>query len=242
MNSPDKKMSRMYEVNGKRTPTWNPFPGCNFDCIYCYAPKIYEKFSKCEDCKKFVPHFHKERLKQKFKPGETWFVCSMGDISFASLDQFADILFVIEDHPGTTFYVQSKNPAYFLEYLEVYSSFIPDNVVLGTTIETNYSALFTSKRISKAPYPVDRKNAMVKLDHPRLYVSIEPEILFDISIMTKWIQKIAPEFVYMGYDNHGNLETYDIPEPTLKETERLIAEVRKFTEVRLKTMRPAWWE
>ena len=239
-------MSLMYEVNGKRIPTWNPFVGCEHECVYCYAPGIYKKFSKCEKCQRFIPHFHKERLKQKFKSGETWFVCSMGDISFASFDQFADILEVISNYPETTFYIQSKNPAYFTEYLEVYSSFITHpnrvNVVLGTTIETNYYGICTPKRISKAPYPIDRKNAMIKLDHPRKYVSIEPEIDFYIPTMIKWLKEIAPEFVYIGYDNHKNFKPLNIPEPSLEDTKRLIAELSKFTEVRLKTIRPGWQE
>lgn len=217
----------------------------------CYGPRVYKRFSKCEKCKTFTPHFHKERLKQKFKPGETWFVCSMGDISFASFDQFADIIAVINNYPETTFYIQSKNPAYFAEFLKTYSSFIgfgynplygKTNVVLGTTIETNYLNLYLTESVSKAPTPLDRLTAMIKLDHPRKYVSVEPEIMFCVSDMTDWIKKIAPEFVYIGYDNHKSLETLDIPEPTLEDTEQLIEELSKFTEVRLKTTRPAWWE
>ena len=251
------KKSLMYEVEGKRTPTWNPFCGCDFKCVYCYGPKVYKRFSKCEKCKNFTPHFHKERLKQKFKPGETWFVCSMGDISFASFEQFNQILEVTSYYPDTTFYIQSKNPSYFNEYIERYSSDIRSNIVLGTTIETNYLSLYLAKRISKAPVPGARKNAMIELNHhkylnvmlklthlkePRKYVSIEPEILFDVPIMTDWIKQISPEFVYIGYDNHRNLETLDISEPPLKDTERLIEELSKFTEVRLKTIRKAYYE
>ena len=243
-------MSLMYEVNGKRTPTWNPFCGCGFECKYCYGPEVYKRFSKCEQCKNFTPHFHKERLKQKFKAGETWFVCSMGDISFASFDQFAEILRIISEYLETTFYIQSKNPAYFAEYLKrcsVFSYFyqggrIGNNVVLGTTIETNFPNHYLIREISKAPSPLDRMTAMVKLDHQRKYISIEPEIAFSVSDMTDWIIQIAPEFVYIGYDNHRRLEALEIHEPSLEETEELIEELRKFTEVRLKTIRKAWWE
>jgi hypothetical protein len=241
----------MYELKGKRIPTWNPFVGCEYDCVYCYAPKIYKMFSKCEKCQRFIPHFHKERLKQKFKPGETWFVCSMGDISFASFEQFNQILEIIGYYPETTFYIQSKNPAYFNDYIELFSSDIRSNVVLGTTIESNYHhfiSIGSVRRVSKAPPPVDRKNAMIKLSHhkylkePRKYIIIEPAQLFDVFIMTEWIKEIAPEFVYIGYDNHRDSKTRDIPEPSLEHTERLMEELSKFTDVRIKTIRKAWWE
>ena len=247
------KKSRMYEVEGKRTPTWNPFCGCDFKCVYCYAPEIYKRFSKCESCQNFIPHFHKERLKQKFKPGETVFVCSMGDISFASFDQFADILEVISNYPETTFYIQSKNPAYFAEYLKQYyfmgrelmnPIFSGNNVVLGTTIETNYTfPLAYNQLISKAPSLVNRKNAMVKLDYPRKSVTIEPVLLFDVFTMTEWIKQIAPEFVYVGYLNPlWKAKKLQLPEPPLAKVRELCWDLGKFTEVRFKTIRTGWGE
>lgn len=241
-----KPKSRMYEVEGKRVRTWNPFAGCNFNCSYCYSPKLYKRFSKCEDCQKFVPHFHPERLNQKFSAGETVFVCSMGDISFASFDQFADILVVIGNHPETTFYIQSKNPAYFAEYSD-FIGWNPDlwgtNVVLGATIETNFLNLYLTERISKAPHPLDRMTAMVKLDHPRKYVTIEPVLEFNIPDMIEWMKEIAPEFAYVGYLNpKWKAKKLRLPEPLLKNTKELCKELAKFTEVRLKTIRKGWDE
>ena len=232
----------MYEVEGKRTPTWNPFVGCEYNCLYCYAPKIYEKFSKCEKCQKFIPHFHKERLKQKFKPGETWFVCSMGDISFASFDQFVVILEVISNYPETTFYIQSKNPAYFLEYLECHGA-IRRNVVLGTTIETNWDT-YLHLSISEAPPTEHRYSAMVRLrQRNRRYITIEPVLHFDLDTIVTWIKGIAPEFVYVGCLNPlSKAKKLQIPEPSLEDIKKLIEKLRGFTEVRLKTIRKAWWE
>lgn len=248
----EKTKSRMYEVEGKTVRTWNVFKGCEFDCIYCVQREQAKRQKhRCEKCYSYEPHLHAERLNEKFKAGETVFVAAAGDISFASFDQFADILEVISHYPRTTFYIQSKNPVYFTNYLEQRSSFTgyksiygDTNVVLCTTIETNYTFLLAhNPLISKAPSLVNRKNAMVKLDHPRKSVTIEPVLLFDVFTMVEWIKQIAPEFVYVGYTNPvGKAKKLQLPEPPLEKVKELCEELAKFTEVRLKSMRKGWDE
>jgi len=245
------KKSRMYEVDGIRVKTWNPFVGCKFNCSYCYAPEIYKRFSKCDKCKAFTPHFHPERLNQKFKVGETVFVCSMGDISFASFEQFVDILEIISDHPETTFYIQSKNPAYFMQYLGTYGYFICENlmfscnnVVLGTTIETSRSHCFSPENSPFCPpYQISRAVALQNLNYTRKYVTIEPIFDFDAVVLIAWLKEIAPEFVYVGYLNpKWKAKKLQIREPPLQKTLELIEELEEFTEVRRKSIRNAWNE
>ena len=233
----------MYEVEGKRVKTWSPFKGCEFNCVYC-AQRDQAKRQKhrCELCYQYKPHFHPERLNKKFKEGETWFVVANGDISFASFDQFADILEVIHNNPKTTFLIQSKNPAYFLEYLECYGA-IRGNAVLGTTIETNWDT-FLYLPISEAPPTEHRYSAMVKLKQwNRRYITIEPVFDFDLNILIEWIKEIDPEFVYVGYLNPlWKAKKLQIPEPSLEKTLELVDKLKKITEVRLKTMRKGWEE
>lgn len=252
-------MSKMYEG----VKTFNPFVGCLHNCIYCYArEQAKRRKHTCEKCYTFSPHAHPERLDKKFKPGETIFVCSMGDISFASFKQFNQILEVTGFYPETTFYIQSKNPAYFNEYIERYSSDIGGNIVFGTTIESNYhhfASIASVRRISKAPSPAERKDAMLSLNHhkylnnklkiichkeePSKYVTVEPVLKCNVSILTEWIKQIAPEFVYVGYLNPlWKAKKLQLPEPPLEDTEQLIEELSKFTEVRPKTIRKAYYE
>ena len=231
------KQERMYEIKGKRVATWNPYVGCGHNCIYCYARDIAKRQKhRCQECYNFVPHLHIKRLHKKFKAGETVFVCSMGDISFATFDVFTGILDVIRNQPETTFYIQTKDPIYFAEYLERFKH-IADNVVLGTTIETNRN---TRLRYTSAPNPTDRYEAMKLLNH-RKYVTIEPIMNFDLDVIVTWVENIKPEFVYIGY-NSRDRDTMHLPEPSLAKTEELIVELEKFTEVRQKLIRKSWRE
>jgi len=235
------KKSLMYEVNGKRIPTYNPYPGCDHKCAYCYSPKIYNRFSKCDLCKTFLPHPHEERLEHppKFKLGETWFVESMGDFAFVPKAYKEWIIEILSSYPKTTFYLQSKNPerAFLVPYVDFDMDF-PNNLVLGTTIETNeYPKMF----ISEAPYPYFRYCALNQVAHKRKYVTIEPILKFNLDVLVEWIKEIAPEFVYIGYLNPiGKAKKLQIPEPPLEKTLELIEEMKKITEVRQKTIRTAW--
>jgi protein gp37 len=71
------------------------------------------------------------------KDGEFIFFPSMGDLYFASPQQFQAHINYARKYSDRTFLIQSKNPSRFRNFG------FPDNVILGTTIETNYTELRT---------------------------------------------------------------------------------------------------
>jgi len=79
---------------------------------------------------------------------------------------------------------------------------------------------------------------MLELQHPRKIVTVEPVLDFDVDIMEKWIREIRPEACYVGYDSKKNY----LPEPELRKVKTLIKKLKETTDVRVKTIRPAWWE
>jgi len=200
------------------------------------------KRQKCQLCKAFTPHFHKKRLEKappKTKDGEFVFFPSCGDMAFATLEQTKMCIAYAEKHPSTTFLMQSKEPDWFSQYK------FPLNAILGTTIETNLVLFKTPSKyvyysdISKAPYPVNRAEAMRKLAHTRKAVTVEPILDFGLKVMVEWMEAIRPEIIWVGYDNHK----CKLPEPPLAKTEQLIAELRnRGFNVHVKSLRRAWYE
>jgi len=238
------KKSRMYEVNGKRVRTWNIFKGCRYNCIYCVQREQAKRQKhRCEKCYSYEPHFHAERLGEKFKAGETVFVAAAGDISFATTEQHKAILDVIKNNPKTLFYMQSKKPACFFSF-----DIFPNNLVLGTTIETNRgfpngNVDYPYSEISQAPFPISRVLSLRVIKNARKYITIEPILDFDLDIVIAWLEQIAPEFAYVGYLNPlWKAKKLRLPEPPLEKTKCLCEELAKFMEVRLKTMRKGWDE
>lgn len=224
-------MTHMYQVNKKKMLTYNPFRGCEFGCTYCepsFKQQAKRDKHRCELCYNYTPHFHPERLKQSLPKNTTMFVCSMGDISFATPEQRELIYQKLRKHPSTQFMIQSKDPRCFL------GEDVPENVYIGTTIETNHD----TKSISKAPNPIDRYHAMLEIYHSKKYITIEPILDFDHRTMVRWIHEIRPHVVWIGYDNHN----CHLREPPLSEVRSLIAAIESITAVNLKTIRRAWWE
>jgi hypothetical protein len=154
----------------------------------------------------------------------------MGDIAFCKPEWMQQVLGRIRQLPDRTFLIQSKNPSIFSHYQ------FPRNVLLGTTIETNRDDLYGG--ISKAPLPSRRFEAMLRLQHSRKIVTIEPVLDFDVEIMVKWVREIGPEVCYVGYDSKKNY----LPEPELRKVEAIMKKLKETTNVRAKTIRKAWWE
>ena len=226
--------SNMYTKSVKQ---WNPFVGCRFDCSYCFASfrRQIRRWGKkhCQKCYNFEPHFHPERLTQwlpRTKPGEFIFACAMGDVAFAERSNLYHINSLIWAWPDRTFLLQSKNPSCFSDR----QLRLPDNVILGTTIETNRDKGYD--KISKAPPPSQRFAEFLEVKHPRKMLTIEPIMDFDLDVMAHWIRQVNPETVWIGYDSKKT----GLPEPPLSKTQEIVRILQPF--IFTKTMRPSLQE
>lgn len=235
-------MNRMYRENVK---SLNAFVGCNFNCVYCvpsFQRNMKRQRKNCERCYKYDPHFHPERLLKKppkTEGNEFIFFPSSGDPSFAQPKDFLAMIYYAQDNPNSQFLIQTKSPKFLRKY-----SF-PDNVILGITLETNQqnfnptpSKYKKYSEITSAPRPFDRYLDFVEVNHWRKIVTIEPILDFQTWVLEAWIRHIDPEAVYIGYDNHSVF----LPEPILPKTQQLTHTLGKFTQLRMKTLRKAWYE
>lgn len=196
--------------------TWNVIKGrCPHDCIYCYMKRFPQKPLR----------FDEKELRTNLGSGNTIFVGSSCDMWAEEIpnDWILKVLQHCLKYPDNTYLFQSKNPHRFAIYLDD----LPQNTILGTTIETNKEDII--KKVSKAPSPVNRYMHMLN-DFPRKMVSIEPIMNFDLDIMIRWIEDIEPEFVSIGADSKG----HNLPEPPAWKVKALIEELKEFTDVKIK--------
>jgi len=214
------KKGNMYSDNVK---SWSVFIGCYFDCNYCeksfkaqmkrQMPKFDKngKWRGCQDCYDYIPHFHENRLKDslpKTTGDQFIWCCSSSDIYFAKEEWIEKVLERVRKLKNRTFFFQSKAPEVFYKYD------FPENVMLGTTLETNRDY----RNISKAPIPYKRYNDFLNLKHPRKVVTLEPLMEFDLFPFLTMIRNISPERIYIGYDT----KNCKLNEPSLTKTQILI--------------------
>jgi DNA repair photolyase len=210
------------------THTWNVIRGhCQHECIYCSVKFFHDK----------PLHFVDKELSTNLGQGNMIFVGS-------STDMWADnvpaiwISKVLKhcQQFDNTYLFQSKNPERFLGF----AGLIPQKVVFGTTIESNYSRFmnFMTKngtvinnfQPSNATSPTDRAEAMAYLQGFDTMVTIEPIMKFNHDIMVRLVKQCSPKWVNIGADSKG----HNLPEPTWQEVQQLAAELKTFTEVKLK--------
>jgi len=245
-------MSRMYK---EARITRNPFVGCHFNCKYCYSSfrrQAKRQKQRCEKHYTYEPHPHLEVLKKappRTREGEFIFLCDLGDWFWCKPEWRRPIIDWVRKYPDRDFLIQSKAPECFFE------DPFPENVILGTTVETNRDELI--RQISKAPPPLSRFDAMIRLQHPRKMITIEPVLDFDLDKFVEWILAVKPWRVYVGYDSHPKENR--LPEPSLSKTKLLIKSLAwaldrikvkdeeivteaVFGRVYCKYIRKAWWE
>ena len=177
---------------------------CDHNCIYCYRKAIqgYEKWSEVA----------KQDFKLDLSNKGTIFVASTGDLfgDWVDADIIHRVLQLCRKYPSTTYLFQSKNPGRFIEFM----NYFPMHTIFGTTIESNQITI-----PMHAPIPVDRRNAMLRLDQYDKMISIEPIMDFDLPVMVDWMRQIKPKFVSIGADSKG----HNLPEPSGKKVRKLIA-------------------
>lgn len=208
--------------------TWTPLPGCLHDCIYCYAHSMrgYD----------MTPRFRENYLRDNLGIGRKIFICSMGDIGgkWNNPEDVKKVLAHCCDYDNL-YLVQSKDPGNLIQYIP----YLPDRIVIGTTIEMNRN----TQLISKAPIPSLRMMAMVWLkeqvsgyrdimqDQPAclFMISMEPLLDFDPELI-EWIRFLMPDYVSIGLDS----KNHHLSEPAPEKILHLIKSLRDVTEVKLK--------
>jgi len=178
-------------------------------------------------------------MKQTFKEGRTYFVESLGDPAFIPTEILQQIFSHLAKFPKTTFMLQSKNPRCFADP----SYYIPYNVWLGTTIESDIRDL--AECYSRAPLISERYWGLLFTQgiHPKhhYYITFEPIMICNKNVMLDFALDLKVDAVYIGRDNHKN----HLPEPSEDDLNTLVEllQNRLGTEkVHCKTLGKAWWE
>jgi len=195
-------------------------------------PKFDEngkQYRGCQKCYDYEPHFHEERITNKYMKslpntsGDQFiWVGSSGDISFIEKENMEKILEKIKEYPQT-FFFQTKNPEFYHRFN------FPRNAILGITLESD----IYYRDLSIAPSPINRYISFRNIGFPRKFITIEPILEFNFDIFLDWIKEINPERIYIGYDSKNN----NLPEPSLEKTKKLIRELEKFTIVKTKYLK-----
>lgn len=195
---------------------------CPHMCQYCFINDLKKKFPAIN--KKYsgeIVLLEKELKKNEGK-NNVIFVQDMGDLFSESVPTafIEAILRHLNDYPENTYLFQSKNP----ERMLLFETLYPPKSILGTTLESN-----REYNISKAPSINQRVIAFEKIKLRKI-LTLEPLLDFDIDLFIQLIKFANPEWINIGADS----KNHHLIEPSKDKILKLIEELKKFTEVRLK--------
>ena len=194
------------------THTWNAIKGaCYHDCTYCYM----KRWGKLNPIR-----FDEKELEVYLGKHNFIFVGS-------SCDMFAEDIpeeWIIKTLKHCSkfknqYLFQTKNPKNIRRILPSWSN-------VCVTLETNrhYPEIMRN-----SPKPIDRAKQMKLIRH-KLYITIEPIMDFDLEEFVQMIKQCGASQINIGADS-GN---HNLPEPSKEQIYELIAELNRFTKVKLK--------
>jgi len=243
--------NRMFSFVGPRS---NPVGGaCPYKCRYCWAIIQSKRFPKLQDKYSGPPTINYHAMYRRFLTQPLVFYGSMRDMFSDDVpaELLKEVLENIDGNAAEPFFLTKNAKRYYL-----LRAMLPATAILGVTVETNQYPTWKHE-FSHAPVPMDRLEWLAQIRKsmrayvsqnatnenefmkPRtLMVSIEPSLKFDERFLAM-LKRIMPDFVAIGLDNYR----HHMPEPTLAETEQLIADLEKAgIKVYRKTIRKAWDE
>lgn len=220
--------------NGRMYPgwhRWNPIGGCEHGCTYCSIKRVEKRAGNDMTTPVFRngENGTKNYLKDNLGSGRRIFVCSSGDMwgEWVTPSWILKVLKHCAKYPENEYMFLTKNPAKYLEFQDLNRS----NYILGATIEGFIWDCMANS--TTAPSFGERAYAMqqVKNKYPkvRIMISAEP-IVGHLRDYADMLRRIAPHTVWIGADSGKN----GLPEPSADDLRELIAELRTFTDVRLK--------
>ena len=194
------------------THTINMIKGkCSHDCVYCYMKRFKQNPIRLDE----------KELKANLGEDNFIFVGSSTDMWAPDVPQewIELVLFACLRYPDNRYLFQSKRPDRFNGFTSLLGK---ENVILGTTLETNIDTLIGG--IAQAPPPVARAYRLGRLAMIgyKTMVTVEPVMEFDLEPMTQLIMDCHPEWVNIGADSKG----HNLPEPSMAKVNELISVLR----------------
>lgn len=193
---------------------------CPHRCTYCYVQAMERRFGGGHYAGAL--RLKDDEFKVKYGSGRTIFIEHCNDL-FADrvqVEWVCDILSHCRDYPCNTYVFQTKNPIAYFDYIDQ----MPDNRILGCTVESNRD--LTVKAVSIGAPPVTSRIVAMKALRERgerIFVTIEPIMAFDPYILGTSIATMQPEFVNIGADSKGT----GLNEPTGDEVRQLLFILRR---------------
>ena len=217
---------------------------CEASCVYCFMK--YGFRANLKAYKEPYKLVEKEFETFDAEPGSRIFCGSATDMWRAPVDCIRKVLeFCLkqEEENEIEWLFQTKYPNSVSRWIQ----HLPRNSMIGVTLETNRSY---DKRISRAPSPTSRAYAMKSLldlwtkhylHHglsisysPRIMVSIEPIMEFDLEPFVDMIRSLETEYVSIGVDTQGAFLEHDIELVKMPNLTTLAERLGEFTQVKIK--------